>query len=51
MGVPGLGISDGQLDGRFWTWQYLRTGWWTILDVAAFTVSLVVEHVRGSIFV
>jgi hypothetical protein len=37
MGDPGLGSIYGQIDGRSWTWQYLRAGRWACPDVAVFT--------------
>jgi len=34
MGDPGSGSFYGQVDGRSWKWQFLRTGRWAILEVA-----------------
>jgi len=39
MGDSGRGSTYGELDGRSWTCQYLRTVRWAILDVAVLTSS------------
>ena len=48
MGDPGRVSTYGQLDGRSWTWQYLRTVRWANPDVAVFLYEMPMN--KGRIF-